>query len=176
MRFLVPFFFTAAHFHLALWASSICQFVTTATELSCCGFQQKKCLLCFLSLALDLCRPLSRWTSLACCLLSLFLCLSLALCSTFVNMAINLSLIPSKTRIQKQFPLSIFFVIDSLIVSASQDAGGYAIFRENNLELLLGYRLNELFYIGMPVVRTDGRAVGRSGGVRSRAYQIFSDG
>ena len=51
--------------------------------------------------------------------------------------------------------------MDSLIVSASQDAGGYAIFRENNLELLLGYRLNELFYIGMPVVRTDGRAVGR---------------
>ena len=91
-------------------------------------------------------------------------------------MAINLSLIPSKTRIQKQFPLSVFFVIDSLIVSASQDAGGYAIFRENNLELLLGYRLNELFYIGMPVVRTDGRAVGRSVGVRSRAYQIFSDG
>ena len=28
------------------------------------------------------------------------------------------------------------------------------------------------FYIGMPVVRTDGRAVG----VRSRDYQIFSDG
>ena len=51
--------------------------------------------------------------------------------------------------------------MDSLIVSASQDAGGYAIFRENNLELLLGYRLNELFYISMPVVRTDGRAVGR---------------
>ena len=58
------------------------------------------------------------------------------------------------------------------IVSASQDAGGYAIFRENNLELLLGYRLNELFYIGMPAVWTDGRSVG----VRSRDYQIFSDG
>ena len=32
----------------------------------------KNCLLCFLSLALDLCRPFSRWASLACCLLSLF--------------------------------------------------------------------------------------------------------
>ena len=32
--------------------------------------------------------------------------------------------------------------------------------------------LIELFYIGMPVVRTDGRSVG----VRSRDYQIFSDG
>ena len=32
----------------------------------------KKCLLCFLSLALDLCCPFSRWASLACRLLSLF--------------------------------------------------------------------------------------------------------
>ena len=30
--------------------------------------------------------------------------------------------------------------------------------------------------IGFPVVRTDGRAVGRSVGVRSRDYQIFWDG
>ena len=51
----------------------------------------KKCLLCFLSLALDLCRPFSRWASLACRLLSLFLCLSLALYSKFVDMTINLS-------------------------------------------------------------------------------------
>ena len=53
----------------------------------------KKCLLCFLSLALDLCCPFSRWASLACRLLSLFLCLSLALYSKFVDMTINLSLI-----------------------------------------------------------------------------------
>ena len=36
----------------------------------------------------------------------------------------------------------------------------------------LPYPLIELFYIGISVVRTDGRAVG----VRSRDYQIFSDG
>ena len=36
----------------------------------------------------------------------------------------------------------------------------------------LPYLLIELFYIGMPVVRTDGRPVG----ARSRDYQIFSDG
>ena len=48
----------------------------------------KKCLLCFLSLALDLCRP---WTSLACRLISLFLCLSPALYSKFVDMTINLN-------------------------------------------------------------------------------------
>ena len=34
------------------------------------------------------------------------------------------------------------------------------------------YLLIELFYIGIPVVRTDGHSVS----VRSRDYQIFSDG
>ena len=37
----------------------------------------------------------------------------------------------------------------------SCDEGGYATFRQNNLEL--PYLLIELFYIGMPMVRTDGR-------------------
>ena len=54
---------------------------------------RKKCLLCFLSPAPDLCRPFSRWTSLAFRLLSLSLGLSLALYSKFVGMTTNLSLI-----------------------------------------------------------------------------------
>ena len=53
----------------------------------------KNCLLCFLSLALNPRRPFSRWASLACCPLSLFLCLSLALYSKFEDMTIYLSLI-----------------------------------------------------------------------------------
>ena len=40
----------------------------------------------------------------------------------------------------------------------------------------LPYLLIELFYIGMPVMRTDGRSVGRSVGVRSRDYQMFAEG
>ena len=36
--------------------------------------------------------------------------------------------------------------------------------------------LIELFDIGMPELRTDGLSGGRAGGVRSRDYQIFSDG
>ena len=36
----------------------------------------------------------------------------------------------------------------------------------------LPYLLIELFYIGMPVMQTDGRSLGE----RSRDYQIFSDG
>ena len=42
-------------------------------------------------------------------------------------------------RVQKQFLLSVFLFIDSLVISALQDAGGYAISRQNNLELHLGY-------------------------------------
>ena len=40
----------------------------------------------------------------------------------------------------------------------------------------LPYLLIELFDIGIPVVRTDGRSGGRSVGVRSLNYQTFSDG
>ena len=59
-----------------------------------------------------------------------------SLYSKFVDMTIiNLSLIQ---RIQKQFPLSVFVLIGSLVVSASQDADGYAISRQNNLVLYLG--------------------------------------
>ena len=52
----------------------------------------KKCLLCSLSLALNLCRPFHRWASLACRLLSLLLCVFLTLYSKFVDLTINLSL------------------------------------------------------------------------------------
>ena len=73
--------------------------------------------------------------------------------------------------------INLNLILYSLVVSASQDAGGYVISLQNNLELHLGhhtwpYLLIELFYIGMPVVQTDGL----SGGVQSRDYQIFSDG
>ena len=54
-----------------------------------------------------------------------------------MDMTINLSLILQKPRIKKQFPLSDFVFIDSLAASALQDASGYAISRQNNLELHL---------------------------------------
>ena len=57
----------------------------------------------FLSLALDLCRPFSRWASLSCRLLTLFLCLSLAPYSKFVDMTINLSLILQTTGYRNNF-------------------------------------------------------------------------
>ena len=127
----------------------------------------KKCLLCFLSLALDLCRPFSRWASLACRLLSLFLCLSPALYSKLVDITINLSLI----RIQKQFPLSVFVFIDPLVVSAWQDAGGYAISRQNNFELNLGCHTCWLSYFALLCLWC-GRTVARS--VYSHVITKFS--
>ena len=42
-------------------------------------------------------------------------------------MTINLSLILYTTRIQKQFPLSVYVFIDSLVVLASQDAGRHIV-------------------------------------------------
>ena len=134
-------------------AASISHFVTAVTKFSRCS-SNRKMSPCFLSLTLDFCHPFSCWASLASRLLSLFLCVSLALYSKSVDMTTNLSLILWKTRIQRQFPLSVFVFIDSLVVSALQDAGGYAISRQNNLEL--PYFLIEVFYIGMPVVWTDG--------------------
>ena len=90
MRFLVHFFSHCRSFSSCIgdrWHFSFCH-----RRFRWKKIPAKKCLLCFSSLALDLCRPLSRWASLACHLLSLFLCLSLALYSRFVDMTV-LSLI-----------------------------------------------------------------------------------
>ena len=87
--------------------------------------------------------------SLGVALLSLFFCLSLSLYSKFVDMTFNLSLILKTTRIQKHFPLSVFVLIDSLVVSASHDVGGRTLYRQNKLTFSIG--LHEF-------VCTDGRA------------------
>ena len=99
------------------------------------------------------------------------LCLSVGLYSKFVDMIINLSLILKKTWIQRQFPLSSFVFIDSLAASALQEAGGYAISHQNNLELHLGCHTCWLSILHWYACGADGRL-----GVRSRDYQIFSDG
>ena len=65
------FFSIAAHFVLELVAASISLFTSPPQQKLYAVLSTKKCLLCFLSLALDLCRPFSRWVSLAFRLLSL---------------------------------------------------------------------------------------------------------
>ena len=64
---------------------------------------------------------------------------------------------------QKQLPLSVFVFIDSFVVSALQDAGGYAISRQNNLELHLGYHTCWLSYFTLVCLRWE-RTVSRAGG------------
>ena len=76
-------------------------------------------------------------------------------------MTINHSLIFKTTRIQKHFPLSVFVFIDSLVVSASQDAVGHTLSLQNNPTFGIG-----LLVVG---VRTVVRAFGRS----LRHNQIF---
>ena len=66
-----------------------------------------------------------------------------------------------------------------LLLFFSNSPGGHAISFKIKTWVAFGlpYLLIELFYIGMPVVRTDGRAFGRSvGRCAVRDYQIFSDG
>ena len=84
-------------------------------------------------------------------------------------MTINPRLILLTTRIQKQFPLSVFFFIDSLGVTVSQDTGDYTISRQNNLVLHLGYHTYWLSCFILVCLWC-----GRTGG-RSRDYQNFSD-
>ena len=159
-----PLFFTAAYFHLALVAASISHFVTAATKFSCCSSNKKMSPLFFISRS----KSLSPFFSLSFAGLPPTFSFSLSFsCSIFQICGYdNLSKldINQTTRIQKQFPPSVFVFIDSLAASGLQDAGCYAISRQNSVELHLGCH--------MPLVRTDGRSVG----VRSRDYQILWDG
>ena len=107
-------------------------------KISYCSYNTRRSPLFFLSRS----SSFSRSASLGVALLSLFLCLSLSLYSKFVDMTINLSLILKTTRIQKNFPLSVFVFIDSLVVSASQDVGCPSLSRQNKLTFSIG--LHEL--------------------------------
>ena len=118
---LFTFFFHCRSF--SSWWSLAFLIFSPPLQISCCS-SNKKCLLCFFSLALALFVVELRWPV---ALLSVFSCLSLSLNSKFVDMTINLSLILYKTRIQKHFPLSIFVFIDSFVVSASQDESGHIV-------------------------------------------------
>ena len=76
----------------------------------------------------------------------------------------------NKNNVEKDTTLLLFFL--------SKSPGGNAISFQikPSVAFQLPYLLVELFYIGMPVVRTDSRVIGRSVSVRSRDYQILSDG
>ena len=104
-----------------LAAASISYFLTAATKFLCCSSNKKVSSVVYLSLQISVALFLVELlSSLACRLLSLFLCLSLALFSKFVDMTINLRLIVQSIRIYgNNFP----FPFSSLLgTSRSNDA------------------------------------------------------
>ena len=68
VRVLVHFFLLPLIFILHWWPLAFLILPHRRYKISMLFFQQKKCLLRFFSLASDLCRPFSRWASLACSL------------------------------------------------------------------------------------------------------------
>ena len=133
-------FFTAAQFRLASVAASISHFVIAATQNFHVVLSIKKCLLrFFISLSLNPCRPFSCLASLA-CLPTFSFSLSFS-CSIFQicghdNLSRFNTLDNTDTETISAFRLRLYWLF---IVSALQDAGGYAISRQNDLELYLGY-------------------------------------
>ena len=122
-------------------------------------FQQKNVSFGFLSLALNPCHPSSCWASLACPPAPTFSCSKFQNCGhdniSKLNTLDNL--------IQKQFSLFVFVFIDSFVLSTLQDAGGYAISRQNNLQLHLGCHTCWLSYFTLVCLwcgRTVSLAVG----------------
>ena len=120
--FLFTFFFLCRSF--SLWWP----LASPRYKSSCCSSNKKCLLLFFLSCSGPFLVELRRPVAL----------LSLSLQFKFVDMTINLSLILKTTRIQKQFPLSVFVFIDSLVGSASQHAGGRTLSCQNNLTFGIG--------------------------------------
>ena len=72
-----------------------------------------------------------------------------------------------KNNAEKDTILLLFFL--------SKSPGGHVISFQIKPRVVCGlsYLMIELFYVGMPVVRRDGRSLARSLGVRSRDYQHF---
>ena len=141
-------FLTAAHLHLALVAASISH-LTAATKFACCSSNKKMSPLFFIS----------RFKSL-----SPFFSLSFAgLPPTFsfsLSFSCSIFQICGHDNLSK---LNTLVFIDSFVVSALQDAGGYVISRQNNLELHLGYHTCWLSYFTL-VYLWCGQTVSRAGG------------
>ena len=113
--------------------------------------QEKKCPLFFLSRS----SSFSRWASLACRLTwpvsfsSSFSFSIFQMCGHDNYSKLN----TLDNRIQKYFPLSVFVFIDSLVVSASQDAGGHTLSGQNNLTFGIGLHEVGVLTVGVCALR-----------------------
>ena len=137
----------------------------------------KKCLLCSLSLAINPCRPLSL--SFAGLPPTFSFSLSFS-CSIFQicghdNLSKLNTLDNTDTETIFSFRFRLYWLFCCLCFTRRRTLCDFPP-KWPRIAFGLPYLLIELFYIGMPVVRTVGLSGGRSVGVRSRDYQIFSDG
>ena len=137
------FFFFSLPLISTLVPACISHNLTAATKFSCCSSNQKKCLSVISRYS---CLSLFFSLSFAGLVPTFSFSLSFSYISNFVDLTIKLSLILQTTRRQKGLPLSVFVFIDSLVVCASQDTGGYTISRQNNIELHLGCHTCGLIY------------------------------
>ena len=113
-------------------------------------------------------RPL--WCSMFFFLRNWFPLFSITRSSSFSVIHVSVNIKKKKKNAEKDTTLLLFFL--------SNSPGGHVISFQIKPWAAFGlpYLLIELFFIGMPVVRTDGWAGGQSVGVRSRDYQIYWDG
>ena len=151
MSYVFSFTFSALplNFHLALVAASISRFVTAATKFFCCSSNKKMSLL-FVSLALDLCRPFSLYFSR-----SIF-----RICG-HDNLSTPNSLDNTNTETISAFRSRLYWLFSCLCFTRRRSLCDFPP-KQPRVTFGLPYRWNELFYFGMPVVRTDGRSGGRS--------------
>ena len=169
--------FTAAHFHLALVAASISHFVTAATKFSCCPSNKKMPPLFFISRS----KSLSPFFSLSFAGLPPTLSFSLSFsCSIFQicghdNLSKLNTLDNTDTETISAFRFRLYWLFCCLCFTRRRWLCDF-LPKKPPVAFGLPYLLIELFYIGMPVVRTDGLSGGRAVGVRSRDYEIFTDG
>ena len=171
VRVLVHFsFFIATHYHLALVAATFSYFVTAAKK-----FQQKNVSFVFFPRS----RSLSPFFSLSFAGLQPdFLFFSVFLLLYTPNLwtcwTMNVSWILWTTRIQKQFP----FTVSSLLT--------LSLLYKTPVAMRFSAKItSSCIWVAIPVdwvilhwyaCGADGRSGGRAVGVRSRDYQIFSDG
>ena len=164
-------FFHSRSFSPCIWlvAASISHFVIAAAKFSCCSYNKKR-LLCFF---ISRCRFLSPFFSLSFAGLPPTFSFSLSF-SCFIFQICGHDYISKLNTLDNTDTETIFVFRFRLywlcFVSALQDAGGYAISRQNNLELHLGCHTCWLSYF-TSVCLWCSRA-----GLRSRDYQTFSDG
>ena len=111
---LVHFFFHCCSFSLCIWWPLAFPILSLPLQNFHVVLPTKKCLRCFLSLALDLCHPFSHWASPACHLLSLLLkesgCLKLGtrhIITSVINMTgrylTELVYMPTYVRVFRNF-------------------------------------------------------------------------